>query len=379
MPKLTYRGIIANLFMRGCSLLPLQDKVVLSSFDGKAVSDNPRAIYLEMKKMRPDLKYVWVLRESDPIVNEDITVKPYSFRYIYHLATSKLWIDNSRKKIWTVKRKNQYYVQTWHGDISLKMIEKDAEDTLSKTYIENAKYDASITDLMVSGSDFGTKMFRNSFWYNGEILEYGAPKSAVFYTDPAPYKKKVCSAYCLQEDIKLVLYCPTFRNTESMAAYNMNYAMLADTLEKQWGGKWAILVRLHPKIIDLQNRIEYSESIINASGYPATNDLIMASDLIITDYSSCMFEGMEAQKTVFLYASDVEEYLKNERGMYFDIKKLPFPLAQTMEALKETVMSFNESDYLMKIDSFKRKIGLKTNSLSAQRTAEFILDKVWKK
>ena len=256
--------------------------------------------------------------------------------------------------------------------VSLKKIEKDAEEELSKTYIENAKYDSLITDLMISGSDFGTRMFTNSFWYNGEILELGSPKSTVYYTSQDDSLNKVKKHFGINANCKIVLYCPTFRDNNALSVYNIDYIRLLSCLEASWGGDWKVVVRLHPKMKDFSRSIAYDSKILNGSDYSSTNDLIIASDLIITDY-----DGIEANKKVFLYAPDIDDYLERERGMYFDIRDLPFPLTEDNKSLEDSIRKFDYNQYSRSIISFKKKLGLKTNSNSTQEITSYIVAKVW--
>ena len=167
---------------------------------------------------------------------------------IYHLATAKLWIDNSRKREWIIKRKGQYYVQTWHGNVCIKTIEKDAEDYLDKPYIRCAKHDSQMADLMISGSKFRTKNYRSAFYYKGEILEYGLPVSECFYKDFSIVKDKVRKFFKIDEEVKIALYVPTFREKDCLDSYDMDYERVLKALCQRWAGSWKLVIRLHPNI-----------------------------------------------------------------------------------------------------------------------------------
>ena len=119
-----------------CRLFPIENKAVFMGFFGKSYSDNPRAIYEEMLNENIDMKYIWLMKEDSVKIPNAIVVKPLSFRGLFHQATARLWIDNCRKSAWIVKRKGQYYIQTWHGGIGVKKAEKDTENVLSMEYIE---------------------------------------------------------------------------------------------------------------------------------------------------------------------------------------------------------------------------------------------------
>lgn len=361
--------------MRLCGILPLKNKVVLISFDGKMFGDNPQAIYEEMRKNHPELDYIWIMTDPNAVIEGAKVVKAYSLKSVYHFATAKLWISNSRLRPWMVKRKKQYYVQTWHSDVCLKKIEKDAEHSLPEDYLQAAIHDSQIADLMISGSEFRSQSYRTSFWYSGEILELGSPKADIFYKDKSEFTKKVKEHFNLSSSVKIALYVPTFRADSSIDCYNIDYQTLLDQLCNKYGGDWVIIVRLHPKIAEKQDLITYSKNIINGTTYNVTNELIVASNVIITDYSGCMFAGLEADIPVFLYASDLSNYLK-DRGTYFSFSDLPFPLAQNNSELHRIIMEFDTCEYRKKATMFKKKIGFFNNGNSSELVTDNIMKRI---
>lgn len=202
---------------------------------------------------------------------------------------------------------------------------------------------------MISGSKFRTDNYRNAFWYDGEILESGTPVSDCFYKDGSGIRKKVREFFSLDSKDKIALYVPTFRDTCSQKYYDMDYDRVLKTLGRRWPGTWKIILKLHPNIYQsqnhqMQNHHPYRDGILNGSEYEMTNELIIASDFIITDYSGCMFHGLEAGKKVILYASDTDEYL-SERGTYFNIRNMPFPLAEDNDSLEQKILCFDEAAY----------------------------------
>lgn len=368
------RGMIARLIMRVFAILPVQNKVVFSSFYGKQFSDNPLSIFLEMKRQNKNYKYVWLL-DTNRKIEGAIVVPYYSLRSIYHLATAKLWIDNSRKNNWLVKRKEQIYVQTWHGDVCIKKIEKDAEEKLGEKYKECAIHDSEMADLMISGSKFRTDNYKSAFWYDGEILELGNPKSDVLYYDQNIIKRKVCKILDIPIEKKIVLYVPTFRDSETVDCYDLNYNSLLECLKKCWGGDWVVIVRLHPKIQEKEDFILYDNRIINGTSYDLCEELVLASEVLITDYSGTMFAGLESGKKVFLFAVDIEEYLQ-ERGTYFCLEEMPFPLARDNNELCKNISGFDEERYLFECTNLKKRIGFFNSENSTKKVVEELFRRI---
>ena len=372
-PKGKKREKMQVAFMRFCRIFPInKKKVVFSSFVGMRFDDNPRAIYMEMVRRHPDWDYVWILPDDKIKLRCAKIVRPNSFDSIFHLATAKIWIDNCRKDHWLEKRKGQYYVQTWHGDIALKKVEKDTQDTLSADYIRRCINDSKMADLFITGCKWRAENYRKAFWYNGKILMLGMPKSDIYYKDSRPYKQKVCRYFGLPFGTKLCVYVPTFRNNGNVSCYDIDYRRMKTALEDKWGGSWKILVRLHPNVQGMQTAIEYDDDILNATPYKETNELIAVADMVITDYSSCMFDALEAGKRVLLYASDMKSYLK-EREFYFRLDELPFMLSENNDELITNVMSFDDKVYSEKISAFRQRLGFCNGSDSTEKVTQYIL------
>lgn len=374
---MTLKSFIAKQFMRLCGIFPIQKKAVFISYYGKFNNCNPWAIYEEMRKQMPNYRYIWLLQDRTKVIDGAETVKSNSLKAIYHLATAALWVDNARKPSWTVKRKGQYYVQTWHGYLALKKIEKDAEEKLSSAYIEKATNDSKCADLFLSGCKWCSKNYREAFWWDKKILEYGLPRSDVFYQDGTKNRKRVYEFYHIPEFTNLAIYAPTFRNNKKIDAYLTvdDYAELISTLENRFGGTWKLIVRLHPNISDKQDFVQYNDMVLNGSKYSEINDLIIACNMLISDYSSCMFDAMQAGKNVLLYATDIDEYLQ-ERGLYFSFDELPFPLAKNEKELFTIVKTFDFDKYKSDVKKFIDRIGNFNNADSSKKVSEYIIDQI---
>lgn len=364
-------------FIRLFRVFPIkQNKIVFRSYHGTKYDDNPKYISDDLLKTNPGVEIVWLVCDPEKFDDNSVRfVREGSVRSIYELATAKIWVDNVRKDIWVSKRKKQYYIQTWHGGTALKKIEKDAEDKLGKSYLRRAKLDSRLADALVSSSKWNTVMYKRAFWFDGEILETGAPRSDPFYRKDDLIERVVKNFYNIPFEQNIVLYAPTFRNDGCINVYDMDYMKLINDLECYWGGKWSIIIRLHPNCSFLSSSINYNDRVLNGSFYPDINDLIMASSLLITDYSSCMFDAMEANKKVMLYASDIENY-NSERGFYFQFSELPFSISRNNEELEYQIKEFDNEEYYHRLDSFKSMLGLFSDGYSSHRVVNHIIKRL---
>ena len=377
--KLKALACTAGLY--ACRIFPINpQKIVFGSFFYSAYSDNPRALFEKMRELHPEYQYVWLIRNYNQNIEGARVVKADSIVALFHLATAACWIDNSRKRGWHRKRKKQYYVQTWHGSIAGKHVEGEVEDILPEHYVKAAKRDSKMADLFLSGCGWETKSIRKYFWYEGEIGEFGLPRSDIFFQDHQPYKAKVDDYFGCTYDTKYILYAPTFRADYGIEAYNLDYIQILDTVRENFGGSWRLLIRLHPNMASKQHLLQYSENILNASDYGNMSELIVGSDILITDYSSCMFDAAEAGKKVFLYCSDLEKY-KKDRGIVFPFEELPFSLAEDNEELQDNVCKFKEEDYFIKVDEFLKKLEIFDNANASRNIAEYVFSQIenrWK-
>ena len=366
---------IASILFRFFWIFPVKkNKIIFCSYSGKGISDNPKYIMEEIIKQDLEYDLVWIAKQNinyDNISNKVRYVKWKSIRSIYELATAKVWIDNSRKLKYIRKRKAQYYIQTWHGAIALKQIEKDAEDVLDKYYVESAKNDSRMADLLISNSKFCTNLYRNSFWYDGSILECGSPRNDILINDTEYFKLKICEYYKLDKNINIAMYAPTFRRNNNLDVYNLDYEKCISALKNKFGGEWVIIVRLHPSISEKAKNIKYTNNIINGSIYDDMQQLLAATDILITDYSSSMFDFMITKKPIILYATDMEEY-KKDRNFYFNIEELPFKVASNNQEMENGICEFDNKVYINKLNQFISRLDINENGVASYKVVEVI-------
>lgn len=341
-------------------IFPVQNnKVVILSYMGKGYGGEGKFIAEELKKQNLDYDIVWLANDPGAFFPDNVrSVKHMSIKSIYEQVTARVWIDNCRKSIFVRKRNEQFYIHTWHGGgPCLKYVEKDAEKDLDPEYIASARNDSKMANALVSGCVWRTKNMQEAFWFNGDIIKCNIAKN---YTESLSFtdlKKLVYNYFDLDDNDNIVLYAPTFRKDGNIDCYDIDFERLISTLKQKFGGSWKAIIRLHPSISNKQGLMNYSSSILNGTAYPDIEDLIRVSKLLVTDYSGVMFEGFRYQTRVILYAKDLKHYYENERGMYFDIKKLPAPLTIDNDELNKCMLSFNDEEYELRRSAFVNSIG----------------------
>lgn len=327
MKDLFYQLII-SLF----SFLPIKkNKILFFSYYGNQYGCNPKYISQYLVKKNLGYKIIWAFTKPEKYNISGIKkVKYYSFRFFYELCTSKVIITNYRMITLFKKRKNQLYIQTWHSSLRLKTIEKDAIANLPVYYIKMAQQDSQYIDCLISGCKFSTDIFKSSFWYNGLILECGTPRNDLFFSNELNIKAKITEEYNIPQTNKLILYAPTFRQTYNLEYYNVDYIKLKEALHNRFGHEWTILVRLHPHLRQYSQQLLHGKQTVDVTNYDDIQELLAVSDILISDYSSLIFDFALTKRPCFLYVPDLNEYIQKERALYFDIKQLPFIKASSI-------------------------------------------------
>lgn len=372
--QLSMKEILAIIIQRLFSIFPIEkDKVFSLNYYGKGYGDNGKYVCDAILQKSSDVRIIWPIK-GECILGDAprnvIAVRYYSLPFFYHLVTSKIWLSNSRMPSYFRKRKKQYYIQLWHGAIALKKVEADACESLLPSYIRGAKNDSKMADLFISNSTYWSNIIRNSFWYTGEILECGVPRLDILYHRDK--NKEIIKKKIGVSSEKIALYAPTFRNSMELDCYSMDYLLLKQSLENRTGMSWRIFVRLHPSLVGKGVRIPLVEGISDYSLYPDMYELMQVTDILITDYSSIMFEAAIVGIPVILFATDIVSYNK-DREFYFDIYKLPFPLAQTNDELSEIIEKWDADSYFDKVRKFITSLDIVEGGNASEQIAEVIM------
>ena len=349
------------------------NKIVFDNFLGKGYGCNPKYIAEEIIKEQLDYELVWLVKDIKSEMPQQIRkVKYGSIRALYELATAKVWIDNVRNYKGIDKKEQQFYIQTWHGSIGLKKVEKAVEDKLDPQYILQAKNDGKITNLMITNNMSQYEEFKQTYWYNGEVQCCGLPREDVLYKNNKNINEKVYKYFNIESNRKIVLYAPTFRNESNGNVYMSQYEECCKALNKKFSSDYIMLVKMHPNVIMDSSFVKYNKNIKNATMYPDIQELISVADVVITDYSSVAFEAGIVNKKVFLIAKDFEEYIKKERQFKFDLNDIPFKIAKTESELIENINKFSYDEYKQRLKVFYDKIGFKYND----NAAEYIVKRI---
>ena len=302
------------------------NRVFFSSFIGRGFSDSPARICEALHALCPEAELVWQLKRPEDAPDYVRAVKPRSLAALRAISTSRCLVDNFNRPNYMPKFDDQKYVQTWHGDRGFKKMLYDMEDG-------GFFPDGSQMDLGVSGSDFGTKNYRTAFRYEGEVMQLGIPRNdALLNPDPAQIAR-IRKALGIPDGTKALLYAPTFRDEtaggEQPAGFRLGAAL--DRLEAATGAPWVCLARAHSQNLRIHG--DGDARVRDVSKWPETAELLLAADMLISDYSSTAGDYILLDRPVILYQADMDRFIGSDRHMYFDLRDCPYARAESEEQL----------------------------------------------
>ena len=370
-----FRNKFANECVKKYSVQ--KNKIIFYSIGG-SYSDHGKYICEKLLQSNKNLEIVWIMNRKSINVPKNIRVV-YSMnmkQYVYEMETAKIWIFDCRVPIYLIKREEQIYIQTKHwSSITLKdFYPTKSFDEDIKTWRINGEW----MDYVISGSDFDENSCRRGLNFNGKFLKFGSPRTDSMFNQKF-CKEKVCKHFNLSVDEKILIYAPTYRYHSTSRVIpkftwqDLNFELLRESLTKKFFGEWKIFVRLHTNVRSQSKQIQMPDYVLDASDYDDSQELCSAADVMISDFSSIMFEPAYVLKPVFLYAPDKNIYEVNDYDLLIDYDSLPFPISTSNEILSAQILNFNYEEYKIKVKKFLDSYGVNEDGFASERSAKFIL------
>ena len=337
------RGMRNRLMMRLYSNKKIDFDKVLFYRSGGGYGDNPRAVAEYLHKNYPEIKLIWAYGNDyvkDTIPPYVHAVKFESNEYLREITTAGAWVCSTILPTGTIKRKGQLYIQTWHGDKGFKKFARDATSDLKQLSDSTSGreiVEQKICDYFLTGAKWFIPKIRSAIGYRGAIIAHGLPRNdCLFNIDPnlcSEIRKKLD----IPENVKLLIYAPTFRDHEKsheIVDSDINLPAIVKSLEQKTCESWICLLRAHGGQKLMYNIEDRKNQFVDVTSYPDMADLILISDMMITDYSSCAGDFALKDKFVLLYQDDIASYTGKDRTLYFNMEDTPYYIAHnTTEAL----------------------------------------------
>lgn len=366
-------------------LLPIDPElIVFESGIGKQFADSPRYIYEELNKSKNHYKIVWIYNGNLGLSrNNTKKVKRLSPAYYYYLARAGYWINNQNFPTYIKKSRKTTYIQTWHGTPLKKMLfDIDNIQGRDESYLARVHKATKNWDYLLSPSRYATEAFRSAFKYNNEVLELGYPRNDIFYRkDSDEMKRNIKTRLGLPDDKKVILYAPTFRDNKNKGKNKFIFDAPFDyeKIHQNLSEEYIVLMRMHVVISNKLNiPEEFKDVFYDVSKYPEIQELALIADLLVTDYSSIMFDFANTGKPILFYAYDLDEYRDDIRGFYMDfINEAPGPIVKTTDELIAGIQNTQDiqEQYNVKYQNFKGKYCYLDDGNASKRVVKHFFDK----
>lgn len=333
--------------------------VIFESFMGKKYACSPKAFY---EAMMEEEKYtswekIWAFREPEKysFLEKNPRTKVVKYRspeYYQAYGRGKYWITNSRLLRELSPKEGQEYIQCWHGTPLKKLgydLEQYAEKEGSLQEVrENYIQETKRVTHMPSPSPFYSEKMCSAFHLRemgkeDVLLEMGYPRNDALYREKGKGQEIFKEKLGIPRNKKVILYAPTWRENQHIPGEGYSYSLQVDfqKWKRELGEEYVILFRAHYFISNQYDFEQYGEFIKNVSHIDDVNELYLAADILITDYSSVFFDFANLERPILFYMYDYESYKHELRDFYLDIHILPGPVVKTQEELLKNIKNID--------------------------------------
>ena len=353
--KKVYNKVGSGL-LKAVGLFVIQDDklILFNSFGGKKYDDSPKAIYefLREDKRFKGYKFVWAFHEPEKFVVPGAKViKTDNLNYFLTAMKARVWITNSGiERGLSFEKKGTIYINTWHGT-PIKYMGSD-EYKIKPSRMPECKYDRQNAQ-----SKFEADIFSRVFDIPYErMLVCGYPRNDVLIHNDPETQKRYKEKLGIPFDKKVLLYAPTFREYERDAARNcvLKPPIDFDKWESVLGDGYVVLMRCHYEVAKLLGVGMDGVFVKDVSDYPILNDLMLASDILISDYSSIIYDFAILDRPIVVYTYDFDTY-KEKRGMYIDVREELPGGSVTEDELLEIIKTLDWDRAVEQVQTFRSK------------------------
>ncbi len=343
---------------------PLENAVFFESFYGRTASDNPRAIDAELARRVPSVTRYWsVVDHSVEVPAGAIAVIEGSPEWWRARAAARLLVVNDWLRRRYVRRPGQAVVQTWHGTplkrLALHRPGFDPRRALA-VWRESRRW-----DVLLAQNPYAARVLRRAYGYGRRpVWVEGYPRTdALVHGDAAAAR----SALGIGPGERVLLYAPTWRDDRETLVDFLDLPRLAAEADA------VVLVRGHSRTLPTGSD-EHGPRVVDVTGHPDLAALQLASDALITDYSSVMFDYSVTGKPMYFFAPDLEHFRGELRGFYFDLAdNAPGPLVGTQDEL-EAALAQDPSRYADRYARWRDRFNARDDGRSAERVVARLLD-----
>lgn len=373
---------LIKIFLLPLKILPTKkNSIFFLSYQGKQYSCNPMAIYEYMNSHFSKLEFIWGMYDSTKVmncspVNTLKCIKPNTFAYFKRLITAKYVLTNIPLPVYIPKKTGTLWINTWHGGGAFKKVEYPVTNLYAKIA---RNIQTKHTDYYISSSRKFTEVMSSSTGIpESKFIEIGMPRNDVFFSSAEEkncIREKIVSLYNIPKNSFIVLFAPTYRGKSARYSQKFAFKLDAEALKtafkNRFGKDVVIIVRSHHAI---KGALESIDGILDGTSYPDMQDLLVACDSLITDYSSCIWDFSLTGKPGFLFVPDVTEY-ECSRGLYTPVSEWAFDYATTNDGLCRLIENYDDVKAACKREAYLERLGSCDRGTALQAVADILMKK----
>ena len=348
----TYKIVMSNFF-RFIGLFVKTDSnlILFNSFGGRKYNDSPKVIfeYMINQKLYKDFRFIWAFENPDSFdIPKAITIKIDSWKYFITALKAKYLISSVNiERGLKFKKRSTIYLNTWHGAGTKK---------IGNAVSGRKDFDYSNVNFMLVQSHYEMGIFKKDFLVNNQnFLLSGFPRSDELFNTSNEKIEAYKQALNIPQNKKVIIYAPTWRDSKNKgASYDLRPPIDISKWQEKLQDKYVILFRTHAFTTKVMN-LQFNDFVRDASSYDNVNHLLLISDLLITDYSTIVFDFSILEKPFLCFGYDYEEY-KKERGFYIDLEvEYPNGVMKTEDEILLSILGMDYTEECKKTKEFRNK------------------------
>jgi CDP-glycerol glycerophosphotransferase (TagB/SpsB family) len=287
-----------------------QDSIFFESYYGQNVSSNPRGIDRAVTRMLPGITRYWsVIDASVEVPDGAVRILEGSEAWWQARASSRALVVNDWLRKRFRKRAGQTVLQTWHGT-PLKQLALDRPGVRLRAALATRR-EKALWDIMLAQNQFSADIFRSAYAFQGPIWLEGYPRDDILRAgDDEAVRRRLG----IPAEATVVLYAPTWRDDRPGKVDHLDVARFS----RELGSGYVTLIRGHSRSMQPGAEIE-AAGVLDVTAYPDISDLYLIADVLVTDYSSVMFDFSVTGKPMYFFTPDLQHYRDDLRGFYFDL------------------------------------------------------------
>jgi CDP-glycerol glycerophosphotransferase len=347
-----YKVIMSNVFRIIGLFVKTDPKLILfNSFGGRKYNDSPKVIFEHMinQDNYKSLDFVWAFEEPDKFnIPNCRKVKIDTLAYFLTALKAKYWVSSVNiERGLKFKKNNTIYLNTWHGAGTKK---------IGNSVKGRKDFDFSNVDIMLVQSVYEKEIFKRDFLVKDEsFLICGFPRSDELFNTQSEKIEEYKVKFEIPKDKKVILYAPTWRESTDLGkSYELKPPIDINKWREKLGENYVVLFRMHAFTTKVMN-LHFNDFVKDMSNYSDVNHLLLISDILITDYSTMVFDYSVLEKPFICFGYDYDKYCA-ERGLYIDLnKEYPNGVLKTEEDVLNLIVSIDYEKECEKVRKFKAK------------------------